>query len=285
MDKYREKILHRGTTDCPFQQYHMIHTTPNVVLTGTHWHPEYEIIYIREGSIELKSDKHSAILFANDIAFIQPEWLHSIKTLDENTSYYAFVFSLDLLTLPFSHFFQKEVIAPISARTHQFTNIIRNEEVHHAKVIRELQEIINCPKDAANRKAIVFTSMLHIFLEMADTLHPCTQQKKHNNETIKLVLQYLGEHYAEHVTLQQVSSYVHLHPNYLCALLKDYTGQTLFYHLNRIRIDHAAELLKAGNLTVNETALKCGFDSIGYFARKFREYTGMTPKEYSIKFK
>ena len=285
MDKYREKVAHRGTTDCPFQQYHMVRTTPNVVLTSTHWHPEYEIIYMEAGSIELKSDKHTDVLHADDIAFIQPEWLHSIKPLEENTSYYAFVFSLDLLTLPHSHFFQKEVITPIAVRTHQFTNIVRSTDVHHSKIQQELNNVIRCPKEAANRKSVIFTSMLHIFLDMADTLHLCPKQKKHSNETIKLILQYLTEHYAEHVTLQEVSEHVHLHPNYLCALLKDYTGQTLFQHLNRIRIDMAAELLKDGLISVSDTASICGFDSIGYFTRKFREHIGMPPKEYSLKYK
>ena len=282
MDTYREKVYHRGTTDCPFQQYHLKCTLPNITLTATHWHPEYEILYIQTGSIELKSDKQTSTLFPNDIAFIQPEWLHSIKTLEENTSYYAFVFSLDLLTLPRSHFFQKEVIAPIASGTHQFPPVLRDNDTHYASIASALNDLVVCNTQSPARKAVVFSSILQVFLKMADSLLPCSTQKKRNNETVKIALQYMNTHFADHLTLQQLAEHVHLHPNYLCALFKGYTGQTAFYHLNRIRIENAAELLRTGKVSVSEAATRCGFDSTGFFTRKFKEYIGLSPKEYSI---
>lgn len=282
MDKLREKITLRGTQDCPFQQYNIKCALPTY-LTSIHWHPEYEIIYLKTGSVELKYDKHSCVLFSNEIAFIQPEWLHSIKTLEENTSYFAFVFSLELLTLPPSHFFQKEVIEPIAEGTHQFIPLLRKGDPQHGKVKIILDELVQCSKNAPNRKAVVFTSMVQIFLQMAETIQPCSIQKKHNNETVKTALQYMTDHYSERITLQQIADSVHLHPNYLCALFKEYTGQTAFYHLNRIRVENAANLLKNSALSVSDAASCCGFDNTGFFTRKFKEYMGMPPKEYSIR--
>ena len=49
MDKYREKIALRGTVDCPFQHYLLKRERPNVTLTHSHWHPEYEILYMKSG--------------------------------------------------------------------------------------------------------------------------------------------------------------------------------------------------------------------------------------------
>ena len=283
MDKLREKITMRGTADFPFAQYYQTCVTPNVILTKAHWHPDYEILYVKSGTVELKVDKQTHLIFPGDVAFIQPGRIHSIKGTKPNSCYYAFVFSLELLTLPQSHFFQKEIIEPIKTGTHQFPNTLSTIDSAHTFVSNALDQLILCSKSAPNRKHIVFSSIMQIFLHMSAHLQPCCDLNHHSNQTIKQALLYMTEHYSEHITLQQISDHVHLHPNYLCALFKDYTGQTAFQHLNRIRIEKAAELLKSQTMPISEAASRCGFESTGFFTRKFKEHMDLTPKEYSLK--
>ena len=282
MDKLREKVTLRGTVDCPFAQYFQQCVTPNVILTKAHWHPEYEIIYAQSGEIELKADKLTYLLSPGDVAFIQPGRIHSIRGIHKNSCYHAFVFSLELLTLPQSHFFQKEIVDPIKGGTHQFPHTLRPGDTSHSFVANALDQLILCSKSAPNRKHIVFSSVLQIFLHMAPHLQPCCDLNHHSNQTIKQALLFMTEHYSEHISLQQISDYVHLHPNYLCALFKDYTGQTAFQHLNRIRIEKAADLLKTQTITISEAASRCGFESTGFFTKKFKEHMGLPPKEYSL---
>ena len=283
MDKLREKITMRGTVDCPFAQYFQTCVTSNVILTEAHWHPEYEILYVKTEMIELKSDKQTYLIASGDVAFIQPGRIHSIKGINPNSCYYAFVFSLELLTLPQSHFFQKEIIEPIKTGTHQFPHTLSSCDSANDFVSKALDQLILCSKSAPNRKHIVFSSIMQIFLHMSALLQPCCDLNHHSNQTIKQALLFMTEHYSEHITLQQISTYVHLHPNYLCALFKDYTGQTAFQHLNRIRIEKAADLLKSQTLSVSEAASRCGFESTGFFSKKFKEHIGISPKEYSLK--
>lgn len=39
-------------------------------------------------------------------------------------------------------------------------------------------------------------------------------------------------------------------------------------------------LLDDSSLSVSDIAVSCGFDNISYFIRKFKEYQGVTPKQY-----
>lgn len=59
------------------------------------------------------------------------------------------------------------------------------------------------------------------------------------------------------------------------------TGETLYYHVRRVRLDKAANmLLFSPELSITEVALDCGFGSSATFARAFREQFGMSASEW-----
>lgn len=53
----------------------------------------------------------------------------------------------------------------------------------------------------------------------------------------------------------------------------------LAYHM-RLRLRRAGELLRSTDLSVTETAGRCGFDDANYFARQFRKVMGFSPSGY-----
>ena len=58
------------------------------------------------------------------------------------------------------------------------------------------------------------------------------------------------------------------------------TGLSPAQYRLQVRINHASQLLKTTALPVAEIARQSGFDSAYYFARIFREKSGVTPTEY-----
>ena len=67
------------------------------------------------------------------------------------------------------------------------------------------------------------------------------------------------------------------------GLYKKLTGMldktpTLF--IRSIRMEHAAELLKEGNLSISEIASRVGYSSSSYFSKHFQEAFGCKPSEY-----
>ena len=49
--------------------------------------------------------------------------------------------------------------------------------------------------------------------------------------------------------------------------------------LNRIRMERANELLQDGKLKIYEVAEQVGISNYRYFTQKFREWSGVSPKE------
>lgn len=61
--------------------------------------------------------------------------------------------------------------------------------------------------------------------------------------------------------------------------VKKITQLSVSQFINQLRLAKAMNLLKHGSLTISETAFDCGFQSVSYFTKCFREYYGYPPGE------
>jgi TolB-like protein/AraC-like DNA-binding protein len=61
--------------------------------------------------------------------------------------------------------------------------------------------------------------------------------------------------------------------------VKKLTKLSVSQFINQIRLKKAMELLKPGTSTIAQIAFDCGFRSVSYFTKCFREYYGFTPGE------
>ncbi len=282
MDQFREMIV-RGTPDFPFAIYNMHRFQLNTICTPSHWHPEQEILYVTQGRIELLMEKSSHQLHAGDMAFVPPNTLHSIRNLCKTTQYFALVFSYDLVTMPETHFFQKNIVVPLRSVQLSFPAVISSDHPVHNDLIPILDSICFAQPNLNQYRLCILQNMFQLFCALEHTLIPPRDTfHRRDNESVKLCLEYLNDHFGERITLEQLATKLHIHPNYLCSLFKEHTGQTVFQYLHRIRMEYAAKLLRKQNLTVNEIAAACGFESNSFFSRKFKAFMGIPPKKYRI---
>jgi AraC-like DNA-binding protein len=70
-------------------------------------------------------------------------------------------------------------------------------------------------------------------------------------------------------------SRVHMHRK-----LKELTNQSARDFIRTIRLRQAAELLSNQKLTVSEVAYALGFSNLSHFSNTFREFYGVSPKEF-----
>ncbi len=62
--------------------------------------------------------------------------------------------------------------------------------------------------------------------------------------------------------------------------IKEVTGESPASYIRQLRLRKSARMMKERNLTVSEIAYMVGFSSPSYFCQAFRDYFGVTPKEY-----
>ncbi len=100
------------------------------------------------------------------------------------------------------------------------------------------------------------------------------------NETVKVLITYLKNHFSEEITLGSASEIVHLCPVYLSRLVKKETGNTFLEILTRVRMEQACNMLRDPNNKIYEIALAVGIKDSKYFSQIFKRYYGMTPVEF-----
>ncbi|MEM6478374.1 MAG: AraC family transcriptional regulator [Pseudomonadota bacterium] len=67
---------------------------------------------------------------------------------------------------------------------------------------------------------------------------------------------------------------------HVCRTCKDVLGVTPTDYINRLRIDHAARLLRTEDTSIEAIAALCGFENTSYFYRLFQRNYGDTPRRY-----
>lgn len=75
-------------------------------------------------------------------------------------------------------------------------------------------------------------------------------------------------------------SRVHMHRK-----LKELTNQSARDFIKTIRLKQAAELLTQQKITISEVAYALGFNNLSHFSNTFKEFYGISPKEYSEKYR
>ncbi len=101
-----------------------------------------------------------------------------------------------------------------------------------------------------------------------------------NNDVVQRAASYIAKNFANPLTLEEVSQYVHLNPAYFSTIFKQSTGSSFKEHLNMVRIEESKRLLANTDYSIIDIATATGFENQSYFAKVFKKYTGLTPKQY-----
>lgn len=96
---------------------------------------------------------------------------------------------------------------------------------------------------------------------------------------IKSAQNYIQKHYAEKLTLEVVSSYVHLSPSYFSELFVTHVGMSFSAYTKEVRITHAKELLLGTQYKISTICEMVGYDVVS-FSRAFKRITGISPAQY-----
>ncbi|MDO4284890.1 MAG: helix-turn-helix domain-containing protein [Eubacteriales bacterium] len=122
---------------------------------------------------------------------------------------------------------------------------------------------------------------LQDFTARALTLYAdCAANARSQDDTVVLVRTYIREHLSEKLSRESLASMVYLTPDYLSHLFKNETGYSLTNYVIHERIEEAKRLLLQTDMNIWDIAISCGFQNISYFSRQFKNFTGITPREF-----
>jgi len=82
------------------------------------------------------------------------------------------------------------------------------------------------------------------------------------------------------ISVDDLADTLHLSRTTLHRKLKSLTGQSATEFIRGVRLKNAAKHILSDQYKVNEVAFMVGFNSLNYFTRSFKNYYGMSPRDY-----
>ncbi|MFP4383320.1 MAG: helix-turn-helix domain-containing protein [Spirochaetia bacterium] len=93
----------------------------------------------------------------------------------------------------------------------------------------------------------------------------------------KLIRQYYSD---TNFHLGQIAELVDLNPAYLSRIYKQATGESVPKKIMAVRIEKVKDELKTTKKTIKQILKESGISENPYFFKVFKEYTGMTPRQF-----
>ena len=105
----------------------------------------------------------------------------------------------------------------------------------------------------------------------------------HDKKILADVLNVIGNNLSkEDLCVQDIADELGLSRSKLYRKIKALTGNSANEIIRKTRLEKGKELLAKTDMTIGEICFKVGFASPSYFTKRFKDYTGIIPKDYRL---
>lgn len=220
-----------------------------------------EFVVSGSGSLELEGDHYS--LDPGTVFFYGPGVSHRIL-LDERERLEKYFVNVD--------------VAPGGTSA--------SARVLHVSRPRSLvvsfEELIEYGRDPSPRSGEVCAALYTVIREKINA-----SALAHGNlgssafETYRRCKETIAAGHLEFVNLGDATGACGVDEAYLCRLFARFDHQSPYQYLLGLRMNHAADLILSGNVSVKEAARALGYQDQGHFSRTFKRVLGVSPSRMS----
>lgn len=250
-----------------------------------HWHEELEAVVMVEGEAVITAGAGKYRLRQGEGIFIKGGILHGVWRGDTQAcKLRSIVFHPRLVGSLDSIFWQK-YMQPLT-ESQALESVLLQEHIPWQKqamsAMEAAWEACLSEEDGYEFQVREAVSRLIFLLYCHRPSNPAVPAGKalRYGERIKVMLQYIQEHYAQEITIEQVAASAAVSGSECLRCFRSTIGITPIQYVKQYRIQKAAQLLVTTSLKIADIGTQCGFQEMSYFARTFRELRGCTPSQY-----
>lgn len=229
----------------------------------SHWHFDHEIAVCESGEAQISLNQETYTLRKGQCIYLRGQSVHSILSAPGATLYVS-LFSEELIRRITDTYCLCDAVFADDFRVLETLEKIRAASFKKDRFYDEISNALMQQMIAG-----VF-SALEIKKEAVST--------SASTELYKKLLYDIDEH-AEDYSFSRAVEYMNMSEAYFSRFFKKISGMTFSMYLNHIRVNKAIDLIQNQDLSMTETAMNCGFDTIRNFNRVFKQITGYSPRE------
>lgn len=262
----QEKRTVRFDDDLKIEAYHfegLMQKFPN------HFHEYYVFGFVESGRRFMTCKNKKYTINAGDMLIFNPLDNHACEQIDDNV--------LDWRALNIAKDVMSSIVKEITGkdRLPVFTSTV----VHQSDAVpalKELHDLIIKERKDFNKEEILYFLIEQL---LTDYTEPVMDTLIQTSREIQAACDYMENNYTEKISLADLSKVSGLNKY---TLLRNFTmqrGITPYQYLSAIRVNRAKKLLEAG-ITPIEAAIQTGFTDQSHFTKFFKNFIGLTPKQY-----
>lgn len=231
-----------------------------------HLHTSAELLYIERGSAVMTIGALEYSLYAGDFALIMPSMLHCITPGSESTSVYVINCKGDVIPDIMKRYTGLRPASPV----------LRSRDV--PKSLLYALSAISAERD----RYVAFAWASLMFTVVTSGLRFAEIHDGVTSELSNRVLSYLGLHYREQISLDNLADVMGVSRFHLSHLFSNKLGIGFKEYLNNLRVEYAKGLLRSTSAPISEICTESGFENQRTFNRVFRDNTGASPRDYRL---
>lgn len=254
---------------------------------GLHGHADFsEVVVVTGGRGLHRIEGEEWPLSAGDVFVVKGEEAHEYCNLADlsliNLLYQPERLKWDLgdlLTLPGYH--ALFTLEPQWRRRHQF-----NSRLHltPAEVGHALGLIDGLDAELTARAAGFGFMATALFMQLIGYVSRAYGRSRSPDSQALLriasAISHLETHYAGEIELDDLADMAHMSKRSFLRTFQAATGQSPIAYLIQIRVNRAADRLRATADSITDVAFAVGFQDSNYFTRQFRQQMGVSPRDY-----
>lgn len=245
----------------------------SAVTRAVHRHARFTgMLYVYQGAGQYVAGGYSYAIRTGDVLLYNQGDLHEVtSSLHHEIGTYCFGLSnLRLGRLAEGHFSDPE---------HGFVRPAADEIDH----IQSLCELIyrHAERHSAYADELV-SHLLPALVLLSANLPPDERaaDQPHNLVLANRIRQYIGTHFTEQLTLEDIGQALSMSPYHLAHIFKDMTGMSPIHYMIRCRVGEAQNLLISTDYSATQIAAIVGYANVNHFNAIFAKLVGLPPIRY-----
>ena len=173
------------------------------------------------------------------------------------------------------------ILEPQFRKEHQFESRLRLDYQslkHVIPIITVMYEDYTRREDGF--RTMFLSNLLHLVVYLSRVYTKKLGESENKLLNIASAVSYMESHFNKQLSLELLAKMAGISPRHFIRVFRQGFGESPINYLINLRIDKAISLIKETDSSIIEIAMECGFYDSTYFARKFKEATGMTPTTF-----
>ncbi len=259
-----------------FEVFHYKEKSPENV--DMHHHDFYEVYFLLNGRVSFRVEGETYVLEQGDLLLINPQELHRAQ-VEPDTLYERMILWIDRNYLARLCTEDMNLAACFESGK---SNHIHPSKVSRAQLGALLEKLIEEFYSSAQGSEIYAQGLLMQFMveinRLSENRKTGAKQPK-EPDIISRVLEYIGSHYCENITLASIAEEFFVSKYYLSHEFRRRVGTGVYQYIIFRRLMQARELMAEGQ-PPGEVYQSCGFGDYANFYRAFKAEYGISPREF-----